>query len=379
VSSDPDEAEEGPRKDVDYINLVSDDEGGDSILNNSFAPVRIHRVEHRDRAPPVNPDLGVTKTKKQEQRDEGIAVGISMSAVRKGKQRAKDNISIRKERPWKGVYEDDEVFISSDEDTSEAEHPTVSQPQPVVKTDHIQTEALNKSRRRKVFNQKPLSFQTEEDQKEWERRQIDLETLVAELSHVELKSSGDGDTDMADPAAVPDAKADRVYLFQFPPVVPDLIPANILSKMERPESPAEGRTAESGPENPSMIALADQNTKEAKEEEVIAIKDENEEPTSVFPPRPAHLPNLASGRVGKLRVYKSGKAKLDWGGTSLQLNMGITPHFLQDSVLVKTNPELKDGVPVPSSNGFQGEAFAFGQVRGKFVVTPDWDEVMGGF
>jgi DNA-directed RNA polymerase III subunit RPC4 len=185
----------------------------------------------------------------------------------------------------------------------------------------------------------------------------------------------------SDTAASPDAKEDRVYLFQFPPVVPDLVPASMLSKMQEAESPTETVNAASGSENISAIGTADQNTGDQKEEEAVIVNEEEEANTSVFPPRPAHLPHLASGKVGKLLVYKSGRTKLDWGGTSLQLNMGITPHFLQDSILVRTNPEVnpQDRVPVPLSNGFQGEAYAFGQVRGKFVVTPDWDEVIGGF
>ena len=107
--------------------------------------------------------------------------------------------------------------------------------------------------------------------------------------------------------------------------------------------------------------------------------------------RPAHLPKLEQGLVGKLRVHKSGKAVLDWGGSPLQVQMGITPFFLQDVVMTRLNnppqvqPPLQQsartGSPVASfkraPDPIAGEAMAFGQVRGKFVVTPEWDEVLG--
>jgi DNA-directed RNA polymerase III subunit RPC4 len=210
--------------------------------------------------------------------------------------------------------------------------------------------------------------------------------MVDELGRPKPESSGDGDTIMADGAAtaeIADKKADRVYLFQFPPVVPDLIS---VSKMARFD-PLKQINNNSGADqvHNSSVTPAAGGAQDPKEEEVVTIKDDTmaDEIPSVFPPRPAHLPKLESGKVGKLRIYKSGKAKLDWGGVSLQLNMGITSHFLQDSVLVKTDPDAisstQDASASTQSNGFQGSAYQFGQIRGKFVVTPDWEEVIGPF
>ena len=113
-------------------------------------------------------------------------------------------------------------------------------------------------------------------------------------------------------------------------------------------------------------------------------------------------PDMASGLVGKLRIHASGKATIDWGGTSLQMGMGQDAQFLQDVLVVrmfedqiKTNEEDEDkdkgteegggdsatigmngaGAGV-ENGGIGGEALGLGQVRGKFVVTPNWEEIL---
>ena len=80
---------------------------------------------------------------------------------------------------------------------------------------------------------------------------------------------------------------------------------------------------------------------------------------------------LASGKVGKLRVHKSGRTTLDWGGTSLELHAGMEASFLQDIVIAKTYP------PEERVGRDAGQAMSFGRVFGKFVVTPDFEEIVG--
>jgi DNA-directed RNA polymerase III subunit RPC4 len=113
----------------------------------------------------------------------------------------------------------------------------------------------------------------------------------------------------------------------------------------------------------------------------IKIEDNAKGKGKSEPSRPAHLPTLASGTPGKLRVYKSGKVTLNWGGTSLQIQKGMDSGFLQDIVMVRMNEDQQgssgSGHPRGARENISGDALAFGQVRGKFVMTPDWDEVLG--
>jgi DNA-directed RNA polymerase III subunit RPC4 len=73
---------------------------------------------------------------------------------------------------------------------------------------------------------------------------------------------------------------------------------------------------------------------------------------------------------------------LDWGGTSLQVGMGTDVQFLQDAVVAKFNDKsdvqgAKGKEEEHDETAFGGEVMGLGQVRGKFVVTPDWEEIVG--
>ena len=81
---------------------------------------------------------------------------------------------------------------------------------------------------------------------------------------------------------------------------------------------------------------------------------------------------LASGYVGKLRVFNSGRTTLDWGGNSFEVKPGQKVSFLQEAVSVEVIPEKDRVVPEDAGN-----ATSFGRVKGKFVVTPDWDVMLG--
>jgi DNA-directed RNA polymerase III subunit RPC4 len=106
-------------------------------------------------------------------------------------------------------------------------------------------------------------------------------------------------------------------------------------------------------------------------------------------PNDNNKPTLPTGHVGKLRIHKSGKATLDWGGTPLLLGMGADATFLQN-VLIASVPEKKPVIAAGDDGSKEkgkrkeGEeeqmdpavGMGMGQVRGKFVVTPDWDEIL---
>jgi DNA-directed RNA polymerase III subunit RPC4 len=376
ISSDPDDTGQGPRKDIAdiaFVDLTSDNEDGpegERRLRNRFnspaqPPVRIHRIEHRDRAPALNPNAVDSSVKRQED-DDVMEIDEPMSSIKQGKQKVTDVEVITANRRWKGVYPDDEELDVKDEPMEEdatALPPDIARP---ARGDNTKDTKPKRTQRTSHKDAK-VFLQTEEEFAEFQRYQDDLELLVSELGQVgptiESVPTETSETTTSPIVNGPDLKADRVYLFQLPPVVPDLIvPAPIVIKDEPMEAEAPAAEPSAQPGGEAAPAHKDPST---------IIKIEDEKPGTLI--RPAHLPTLASGVAGKLRVHKSGKVTLNWGGTSLQVNKGMDSNFLQDIILVKKGSEER---PPGSIGPVPGEALAFGQVRGKFVVTPDWDEIL---
>lgn len=394
---------QGPRKkDIDYINLISDDEGGPAP---GQAPIRVQRVEHRDRNQPITTEKSKQDAGKMlddlEKKSAAAKAGVtprtpSPTATRKGKQRAKDPETATEEHKWKGVYSDSEgeheaaVSVKPDPDAMEVDHEQQDESQPTPKAPTSPEKRKSRSKRTVV-----PETQTQEDREEWERHMFGLETLRDELGEITTlqppsapATDAGGDTNMAQeaPAEVNDKRADRVYLFQFPPVLPDLKlaePGSAPAATTTSDEPTDGPSAEkvkAEPKSPELsrsipaapVAGAANNTADKP----IKIED-------ATAPALGPGPHLASGRVGKLRIHASGRATMDWGGTSLQLNMGVDAQFLQDVVVVrqyqediKEDEEDREKAAALAAEEIGGEVMAFGQVKGKFVVTPDWAEIV---
>ncbi|KAF2666695.1 hypothetical protein BT63DRAFT_316004 [Microthyrium microscopicum] len=394
ISSDDEEG--GERVDIDVIDLTIDEDGVATRISGSLFPVTIAREEHPEREHQLKSEISVDKIKKLEDDDIDMH-SIPITSNKKGKQRAKDVEITRSQRVWQGVYganaDSDSITIKEEDDTETVPILEALDLQPDTPT--TVEEKTPKPRARRRHTNEPSGFQTTEDIKEWGRHLDDLDAIVHELSINKDKpaTTSDDPIDADANNAQADVKEDRVYLFQFPPVVPNLFPFGSAVK-EEPKAAGTGRQApatssKATPAKPAP-ATGSKSTPQAAQptnssaptgagtstEEAIPVKDDPKAPKPLFPERPSHLPHLTPGNVGKLRVYKSGKAALDWGGTSLQLNMGVMPFFLQDSVMVKLKPQDSG---VRAKEPPSGEAMSFGQVRGKFVVTPDWDEVLGKF
>ncbi|OJD29740.1 rna polymerase iii rpc4 [Diplodia corticola] len=383
ISSDPEIEMLGPRQDVDNIetiNLVSDDEDGDIEMAGGpsqsrrsktrfntpgLAPIRIRRREHEN-AP--------RKITAEAPGDPEIKTEPDTSSPRKGKGKAKEVEVTGSQGRWKGAwgYDDDEGHVRikdepGDEPTAVStdlpEHHTKDAPSSPELSK--KTKPRIKQRRKPRFRDVRAALVSEEDKQEQERHEQSMKVLADELGEIVLPpvaaSDAGGDTTMADAEAPKqeqpvDKKKDRAYLFQLPPVLPSLMVDDSVKR--EPQSPE--ATSRSHP-----IDLA---TPEANSNHPTKAEDETAGIDTVSPELPAQL---ASGAVGKLRVHKSGRTTLDWGGTSLELCMGMDASFLQDIIVTKIIPEEqrvgRDG----------GEAMSVGQVCGKFVVTPDWDEIVG--
>ncbi|CAE7363522.1 Ido1, partial [Symbiodinium necroappetens] len=75
----------------------------------------------------------------------------------------------------------------------------------------------------------------------------------------------------------------------------------------------------------------------------------------------ATITRLPDGKLGKLRVYKSGKVKMEIGGISFCVDQGCETFFQQDLALV---------CPLA------GEFFNLGRLNSRMVLTPDLDAIL---
>ena len=126
MSSDDDDDDddlEGPRVDIEQINLVNSDEeeeGEDGKTRDGtkwgLKPVRLDRREHRERGVGVSTeatDTGAVKGRRRSSatKDDGLPVSsepVKAERGGKGRERPKDVQFLRDERRWRGVYQDDE-------------------------------------------------------------------------------------------------------------------------------------------------------------------------------------------------------------------------------------------------------------------------------
>lgn len=370
ISSD-DEEDGVPKTDIDKINEVvdiTDDEGPESSTdpgrrisrNYGVQPIRLKRE------PPEKADSKKDITVALHDEDEEPLI---VPGQRKGKARAKDVEVVQTTRRWRGVYDDeeDEVRVKDepkeDEDMLDDAH--ANEELPVQDQDAPQKPQKRKAKARikPDAGPKATEYHTKEEIQEWDRRQRDLATLSLELGTINTKDNVDAATAASgEPLNIRD---ENVYLFQFPPILPDLILTSELVKEEQENADAEAPLPEPVPA-PTPTKIKGKGKEKEKAKEVIKIEDDAPDIAKEKKERPA---KLASGLLGKMRVHQSGKVTLDWGGTSMQVNMGLKATFFEDAVMTKVLP--------PGVIGETGEATAVGSVRGKFVVTPDFHEIFG--
>lgn len=354
ISSDDDEEEDSNKgmhkRNVDELTMV-DLTGPDSI-----APVRVQRVEHKERTIGLHADGVTTKDGSAAKAQARDGPSTLPDDKRKGKQKAKDVEVTGEQHKYKGTYSESSSEQGDDPPIKEepadeirpttpepAGHDAVTVPDVLLESPVSSPETRRRHKERVKSGDRP-DFQTNEEQTEWELHQKDLRILHHELGRLSTKDKdANGDTTMEGAEAQPqedDPRADKVYLFQFPPVLPDLIHKTI--KPDPEAAPAED-VPQPQPTN-----------------QLQSTEPESSGNTHTFNP----------GRVGKLRIHKSGRATLDWGGTPLEMGMGTEASFLQDVLIANFNKN-DDG------NVESGTAMGMGQVKGKFVVTPDWNEILG--
>lgn len=415
ISSDDEDADPTmPKQDIDQMQVI--DLTGDeahSKRKDAFAPVRLTRVPHQDRTVGLSAEdalavdssdsaeLPPTEKKRGKQREKDLEITGSKHNIRPAAYSSSDT---ENEPQIKPEPTDDEhqtrpttpIPIEGDGMTTIPMQDPPSSPETKRKAKQkikAIADSMNSGDESDIPLPDPPRFQTQAELDEWKRHYKDLKDVRNELGRQLPKGyippSGDGDISVAAATGMSSlslekaktqelTRSEHVYLFQFPPVLPSLIP---ISVKPDPEEPAPAENGEDAMEVDPKPKPSETNPSQLK-------------------PSPLHLP---SGHAGKLRIHKSGKATLDWGGTPYILSMGADATFLQN-VLIAQIPETK---PVPDApgdareaaeiaarvkkeeeerervrgdGGWEGEeeigvAMGMGQVRGKFVAVPDWGEI----
>jgi len=388
VSSEEDDDAEFPRRDIDLIEVSSDEnEDKDAVAQSrrgarTTLPVRIGRKEHQERTVALNTDASsetaAKLVEKAEATGETAAKSLSGPAsLNKGKGKAKDVEITGATKPFRGVWQDEDdagltvkvEAISDDEAMADAEPAGLGEqpPHAAEKQEPASPHAERKPKMRTQSAAEPI-LQTDEDRAEWARFQSNLQSIRAELGPEEAPPAVDasGDSSMAEGAAATKkttVRDNNVYLFQIPPLMPELLSPCV------PGEAADG---------PSSTAVAAPAVPAAPSARVAPSRKDGkvklEEGTFSDPSAPTNdAPRFASGMVGKLRVRQSGRTTLDWGGTSYELMPGNKASFLQEVVSMQLVPEAKRVVPEDA-----GDAISMGRVKGKFVVVPDWADMLGG-
>lgn len=372
-------------RDVDQPIEISDSDGdaeGTRRQQLSFVPHRLQRETHKDREADIN-DQSSSATVLPSQRDGRD--GQSPTATRR---KPKERVAIKPDpEAMEGVEApaaqentepDPEHEQATASGTEEFRPGATAQDDMDVDNEERNKEMLLKKLRRTKSPRRP-AFSTLEEREEYERQQDSLRNIAHEFGQITVESETDtipestNDEVVAKPRQA-GALDNATYLFQFPPILPDLY--------------AEKRIK------------TEPDTAEAEVKGVVIKQEDGERPA---PPKAgeSRRPYIEPGKVGKLRVHASGKMTLDWGGTALAAGQGMDTNFLQSVMMMKldadenlhtemdstVNGDVDGAPPAPTASQstsmparkkeWNGEVTSFGQVRGKIVVTPDWAEILG--
>jgi DNA-directed RNA polymerase III subunit RPC4 len=376
VSSDEEEDDVTvPRRDIDLIEISSDeDESKPKNVPTPRAraaalPVRIGRKEHQERTFGINTDASSETSAKLLEKAE--STGQSLQAVaeqttRKGKSKSKDVEITGSRKQFKGVWhdsEDSDVLVKTEPTSDEENMADAVQfglpnapAQPAEKQEPQSPDAERKPKAKIKSIAEPV-LQTDEDRAEWARFQSNLRHIRAELGPEEISQvDGSGDVVMAEASSStekkPTVRDNNVYLFQIPPLMPALDPPTIKDEASDPIPLPKPAQPAAKPGDPKI------KLEEGGFSDPSARSNEG--------------PRFGSGMVGKLRVHESGRTTLDWGGTSYELTPGNKASFLQEVTSLRIEPPAERVVPEAG-----GDAVSFGRVKGKFVVVPNWGEMLG--
>lgn len=405
ISSDEEpDLTEGPRVNIEHINLISDEDTDtekaeatspdtDKDVEReaktpgwSLKPIRIDRHEHVERVVGINTDASSMTSAELRRRAKarGDAEGslflpdddeaeILNSVKAKGKSKLKDVEFVRDERCWKGVYQEDEdkaiettikaeptdnddmMLIDEVADASvqaqslaadsEAVAPKVAiteVPENANAEDAKLLEEKKSSQRNRSRLIKPV-LQTEEDRQEWARYEEDLRILGEELGSIKEEA----------PLTQPLNVDGDLQASNYPPkFVKDKREGLVYLFQLPPIMPRILTVAEK-----EILLKPKQEEKAAEHQRHDRKQGDSRPPASDVKPKsepeePAHGETKSAnafmaqdltrpvGRVGKLRVHDSGRVMATWGRACLELSRGGEGGLLQEVMMTDYERDL---------------------------------------
>lgn len=327
-----DDVEDQPRRDIERI-WISSEEDEDVVLKRKGKQRRLSSKTSR-------PFTGLRPVR-------------AARALPEEQEDTKTNIGVEKDM----TDGDQIVDVESDEVQTEDVPETVKRnppPSPELskkiprKTDHKIRETRNLA-------------ETVEEKAERLRLQDDMQGLRDAFLH---KSDTDDTVDSKEEEAVfGRTDHDRMFLFQLPPLVPQLYD---------PET----RDLQNGNHmdvNPVQVKAEDAGTAQAADaaqKDNEAMKAAPKPPATIYTADSTLEERFPQGLVGTLRIHKSGKVSLDWGGTNMEVRYGTEVDFLQDVVCIEDNAGSNEEDEALIEG--RGNAYAMGQINQKMVLVPDW-------
>jgi len=371
-----DEKDTGAAIDIERIGAESDDDviiTGSRVIKGGLKPIRLPRHEHK-----VRTAIPIDSVVKKEESDDDV---IMADVVPRDAAPEEENIIIKEEPEVEAAFRESIAFNSPEsKKPAKAEgipstgeiNPPSTPSRPKVKPP---TSPELSKKTKDVMKDTP-AFACEEDRQEHARHLVDVSILADELGGLQSRNENDGDANMDGEV---DKREGRLYLFQFPPILPKLynplttdkppLPAALQAKEDATEIKGESsRTSGAGKPKPKP---AEVDAIKPEAEEVVQPKEKVDKNKRVKRDRVVE----EQGYIGKMIVRESGKVELSWGGTSLVVSRGVDASFLTTGVVMDAN--TRGARPGVLPHDIEGKAIGMGKIMGKFVVTPDFPKMFG--
>lgn len=335
----PDEdAEDQPRRDIERI-WISSDEDADEIVQRKGKQRRVSRT----------PKLGGGLRPVRAAR-----VSIASPASNAGDE------SVQKQNSREDEIED----IEQDEPRAESSLAA-------AKKDVPSSPELSKKPLKKVDSRtKDPRILTETVEEKAERLRLHEDT--ENMREVFLLGSDTDDTvdSKEEDTVFGRTDHDRMFLFQLPPLVPQLRQQTVHGDQQ--DTMDVDQVQVKVEDAAAAAALATSNIPAESSQKVTDQDATRKEPAkAIYTADADQSQRFAEGYVGKLRIHKSGKVSLDWGGTDMEVRYGTEVDFLQDVICVEDDPSIKAEGEDSEPKG-TGKAYVMGQVNKKMVLIPDW-------
>ncbi|KAF4509656.1 hypothetical protein G6O67_003803 [Ophiocordyceps sinensis] len=208
--------------------------------------------------------------------------------------------------------------------------------------------------------ERQLKKQVVQDTEE-ETIQKDMQLLANELGAVTVTE--DGETRVEGPAN----KDGRMYLFQFPPLLPPLKQTSCTQTKVKEERGSFDRLDTA----PVDLTREEAGQRARGEAAAVAVEDDEEEDEEEAAGGFRSQLLSQGGMIGKLNVRRSGKVELDWGGTKLEMSPAVGMNFLTTAVIVEENDEKAQG---GEAGGYGGDAVGMGKIMGRFILATIWSD-----